>query len=1129
MSSDEASSEVTYTSISSDYEVPSDAYSPGVIIYGYDGLPMHLVYPPSLDYMPEYEEPEQAPLSPNYVPGPEYPEYLASSDDEIPIEDQPYAAASPVALSPGYIANSDPEDELEDGPTDYPADGRDDDDDESSGDDVNDEDEDEASEEDKEEEEEHLAPVDSTAAASSVIDPILFDEAEVARLLAIPTPPPSPLTPLLSPLPQIPLPPFPVPSPPATSPTYAKAPLGFTAARIRLRASSPILSPTSPPTHDPLPLPAPSTSCIANILKADIPHRKRLSLTPPTPSFEVWESDAPIRHVPREVGYGITDTWDALVDTIQEGAPTTLEEVNTRMTELAETHDAVVHYELQAYRAHIQIQDLRINSHEALTSTLVAQVSSQQSQLIAALGQIQALQELALMCGRIDPKESDVIEKYVGGLPDMIQGNVMSTKPKTIKVAVEMANNLMDQKLHMLAERQTENKSGNDNAAAKVYMVGNAQTNPDSNVITGTFILNSCYAFILFDTGADKSFVFTTFSYLIDITPTILDHYYDVKLADGKIIRINTIIRGCTLNFLNHPFNINLMPIELGSIDVIIGMDWLAKYHAVIVCDEKLVRIPWGNETLIVCGNGSNHGNGTRLNIISCTKTQKYMLKGCHVFLVHVTTKETEDKSEENLLEHLPIIQYFPKVFPEDLSSLSSTLQMEFQIDLIPDATPVARAPYRLALYEMKELSDQLRSFLTKASKTQFLTLGTSKKVAFEWGNKQEAVFQTLKNKLCSTPIFALHQGAENFIVYCDASHKVLGVVLMKNEKCLPKDLEALFVRNQVYGVHYHKSLQHILDQKELNMRQRHWLELLRDYDYEIHYHTGKANVVDDALSRKEWIKPLWDMKKLYWWPNMKADIATYVRKCMTCAKVKAEHQRPSGLLVKPEIPQWKWDNIIMDFVTKLTNSSQGYDTIWVIIDRLTKSVIFLLMRETDPMEKLARMYLKEVVRRHGIPISIICDRDETTEVIQIKQRIQAARDRQKSYADLKRKPMEFQVEDRVMLKVIPWKGVIRFGKQGKLKPSTFHVSNLKKCYFDEPLAVPLDGLHIDDKLRFMEEPIEIMDPEVKRLKQSRIPSVKVWWNSRRGLEFTWEREDQFQKKYLYLFTKLVPSSSVTN
>ncbi|GKB62520.1 reverse transcriptase domain-containing protein [Tanacetum coccineum] len=274
-----------------------------------------------------------------------------------------------------------------------------------------------------------------------------------------------------------------------------------------------------------------------------------------------------------------------------------------------------------------------------------------------------SFQELALMCGCMFLEESDEVEKYVSGLPDMIRGNVMSYQPQTMEEAIEFANDQMDQKLITITERQNtrraytvgpgekreytgslplctkcnyhhkgpcaprcnkckkighlardcrssasnghskrdcpklKNKNrgiqgGNDNAPTKVYMVGNAGTNPDSNVVTGTFLLNNRYASILFDTGADRSFVSTTFSSLIDITPTTLDHYYDVKLADRKIIRINTIIRGCTLNFLYHPFNINLMPIELGSFDIIIGMDWLAKYHAVIDCAEKIVRIP---------------------------------------------------------------------------------------------------------------------------------------------------------------------------------------------------------------------------------------------------------------------------------------------------------------------------------------------------------------------------------------------------------------------------------------------------------------------------------------------------------------------------------------------------------
>ncbi|GJS53966.1 putative reverse transcriptase domain-containing protein [Tanacetum coccineum] len=151
------------------------------------------------------------------------------------------------------------------------------------------------------------------------------------------------------------------------------------------------------------------------------------------------------------------------------------------------------------------------------------------------------------------------------------------------------------------------NRAGNGNAVARAYAVGSAGTNPNSNVVTGTFLLNNRYASILFDTGADRSFISTAFSTLIDIIPTTLDHGYDVELADGRIIWVNTLIRGCTLNFLNHPFNIDLMPVEMGSFDVIIGMDWLAKYHAVIVCDEKLVRVPFGDKTLIFHGLTVNY------------------------------------------------------------------------------------------------------------------------------------------------------------------------------------------------------------------------------------------------------------------------------------------------------------------------------------------------------------------------------------------------------------------------------------------------------------------------------------------------------------------------------------------
>ncbi|GJX73125.1 putative reverse transcriptase domain-containing protein [Tanacetum coccineum] len=788
-------------------------------------------------------------------------------------------------------------------------------------------------------------------------------------------------------------------------------------------------------------------------------------------------------------------------------------------------------------------------------------------------------------------KESEKIERYVSGLPDMIHSSVVASKPKTMQEAIEMATELMDKKISTLAERQAESKRkledtsrnnqnqqqpfkrqnvaraytagsgdkkpyggikplctkcnynhdgpcapkcykcnrvghlarncrspanantgsnqrgngagqkptcyecgvqghfkrecpklknnnnrgnqvGNARAPAKVYAVGQAGTNPDANIVTGTFLLNNRYASILFDTGADRSFVSTAFSSQIDITPNALDHDYAVELADGRIVGVNTIIRGCTLNFLDHPFNINLMPVEMGSFDVIIGMDWLSKYQAVIVCAEKIVRIPYGNETLIIRGDGSNQGSETRLNIISCTRTQKYMLKGCQVFLAHVTTKEAEDKSEEKRLEDVPILRDFPEVFPEDLPGLPPTRQVEFRIDLVPGAAPVARAPYRLAPSEMKELSEQLKELsdkgfirpssspwgapvlfvkkkdgsfrmcidyrelnkltvknryplpriddlfdqlqgssvyskidlrsgyhqlrvreedipktafrtryghyefqvmpfgLTNAPavfmdlmnrvckpfldkfvivfiddiliysrnkkeheehlkailellkkeelyakfskcefwipKVQFLghvidsqgihvdpakiesikdwaspkspteirqflglagyyrrfiegfskiakpmTKLTQKKVKFDWGDKEEAAFQLLKQKHC---VDAMREG-DSLCITPVKNHE-------KNYTTHDLELGAVVFalniwRHYLYGTKCtvftdHKSLQHILNQKELNMRQRRWFELLSDYDCDIRYHLGKVNVIADALSRKE-------------------------------------------------------------------------------------------------------------------------------------------------------------------------------------------------------------------------------------------------------------------------------------
>ncbi|GJR80660.1 putative reverse transcriptase domain-containing protein [Tanacetum coccineum] len=252
-----------------------------------------------------------------------------------------------------------------------------------------------------------------------------------------------------------------------------------------------------------------------------------------------------------------------------------------------------------------------------------------------------------------------------------------------------------------LKNQKHGNKAGTNEARRRAYAIGGGEANPGSNVVTGTFLLNNCYASMLFDSGADRSFVSTTLSFLLDVVPSTLDVSYAVKLDDGRVAETDIILRGYTLDLLGHPFNIDLMPVELGSFDVIIGMDWLVKYQAVIVYDEKVVRIPYGNEVLIIQGDRSNGGS----KIISCTKTQKYIQKGCQVFMAQVTKKKTKDKSEEKGLEDVPTVRDFLEVFQEDLPGLPPTQQVEFQIDLGPGAAPIARSPYRLASSKMQEFS----------------------------------------------------------------------------------------------------------------------------------------------------------------------------------------------------------------------------------------------------------------------------------------------------------------------------------------------------------------------------------------------------------------------------------------
>ncbi|GJZ17955.1 putative reverse transcriptase domain-containing protein, partial [Tanacetum coccineum] len=409
-------------------------------------------------------------------------------------------------------------------------------------------------------------------------------------------------------------------------------------------------------------------------------------------------------------------------------------------------------------------------------------------------------------------------------------------------------------------------------------------------------------AYVIKDTKkSDKSFVNTSFSHLININPVRLDTSYEVELADGRVASTNTVLRGCTLNLLNHLFKINLMPIELGTFDVVIGMDWLVEQDAVIVCGKKVVHIPVKNKTLVVEGDRGT----SRLKVISCIKARKYIERGHQLFVAHVTEKEPKEKRLGDVL----VIQDFPEVFPDDIPGLPPPRQVEFKIELVPGAAPVVRAPYRLAPSEMKELADQLQELSEKGKeeheehlktilellkKEQFkgvhidpakieaiknwatpttptevrqfmglagyyrrfikgfsliskpLTKLTQKNKKYEWARTKRKRSICLSRN-CVVHLYWHYPKGQDFVVYCDASLKGFGAVLMQREKVIAYASRQLRTHEENYMTY---DLE--LGAKELNMRQRQWIELLSDYDCEIRYHPGKANVVANALSRKE-------------------------------------------------------------------------------------------------------------------------------------------------------------------------------------------------------------------------------------------------------------------------------------
>ena len=1133
----------------------------------------------------------------------------------------------------------------------------------------------------------------------------------------------------------------------------------------------------------------------------------------------------------------------------------------------------------------------------------------------------------------------------------------------------------------------------------------------EGKVISGHFVVGDSLAHILFDSGADRSFISSSFLHKSSISLEPQKFNLQILLPDGSPFLCDRIFPNFPLKISDNHLPADLIVFELGTYDIILGMDWLGRHHAEILCKEKIVRVKApGGECLI------RKNSVFPIQTISAVQAIEMIKHGDKGYLCFIASSEEKIKLS---LEETPIVCDYPDVFPEDLPGLPPRREVDFHIDLIPDATPISRTPYRFAPAELAELKKQLDELLEKGfirpsvspwgapvlfvkkkdgtmrlcidyreinkitiknryplpriddlfdqlrgaqvfskidlrsgyhqlriakedvSKTAFRTryghyeflvmpfgltnapaafmdlmqrylrpyldkfvvvfiddilvysrsreeheehlrmilellrkeklygkfskcefwleeisflghmvskggisvdpekikaitdwpiprnvtevrsfLGLAgyyrkyvenfskvarpmfkllkKGIRFQWNERHTIAFEELKKRLTTAPVLAMPDCSKPFEVYCDASFEGLGCVLMQEGKVIAyasrqlrphevnypvHDIELAAVifalklwRHYLYGLPCkiytdHQNLRYVFNQKELNMRQRRWLEVIKDYDLEIVYHPGKANKVADALSRRPRVsvnaimsvpwelyremqslgleicsrhevgqylgamtiqptlfdriieaqledpeivelihrveknetdafelgergelrmngrlcvpnqfelkneilkeghqslfhlhpgrdKMIEEIREIFWWKGLRKDVSDFVSKCLVCQRVKFERQKSSGLLQPLPVPDWKWDSISMDFVVGLPRTQRGNDVIWVIVDRLTKVARFVPMKNTWGAKQLADAYVREIVRLHGVPRTIVSDRDpkflsrfweklqeafgsklclstafhpatdgqtertiqtledllrccvldfegswedklpmvefaynnsfqssirmapyealygrkcrvplcwdlmdrtipEGPDVIQesidalkiVQQNMRAAQSRQKSYADNRRKMLQFEVGDKVFLKVSPTRGVQRFGVRGKLSPkfigpfeilrrvgevsyelalppslakvhNVFHVSQLRKYVHDPSHVLAHEPLLIEESLVYEERPIRILDTRVKELRNSRIPLVKVLWSNHGVEEATWEKEVDMRERYPNLFGK---------
>ncbi|GJR86426.1 putative reverse transcriptase domain-containing protein [Tanacetum coccineum] len=805
------------------------------------------------------------------------------------------------------------------------------------------------------------------------------------------------------------------------------------------------------------------------------------------------------------------------------------------------------------------------------------------------------------------------VKEYDVGLTDNIKGEVTSSKPTNLNKAVRMAHELMEQKSQAREARILEGKkrtwesfqSGNSSVTAPI----------DGKLPLCEYCFTrhvgqctiKCHKYGKVGHKASEQ------GHTRNRCPKkikqeevgeVHGRAYAIKDAepkDGRVVSTNTVLKGCTLNLVNRVFEIDLMPIELGTFDVIIGMDWLVKHDTIIICDEKVVRIPYGNKMLIVESDKDERVVGTTARAAG---ERIYSFEFITVGSIGVVCEKKDGSFrmciDYHELNKLTIKNRYPLSRIDDLydqlqgSSVYSKIGLRLgyhQLRIKEEDIPITAFRTRYGHFEFQVMPFRLTNVLVvfmdlmsrvcKPYLDKFVIVFIDDILVYskdeeEHGKHLKIILELLKKERfsvhvdpakikaikswaapttptkVSAPILALPKGTKDFLVYCDVSLKGYGAVLMQREKVIAYTSRQLNVHEENYTTHD-------LELGVVVFALRLWRHYLYGTKCVIRYHPRKENVVADALSQKERIKPsrvralmmtvhndlpkqiheaqkeaikknglrdltmhkshkskysihpgsdkmYKDLKPLYWWPNMKADIATYVSKCLTCAKVKVEHQKPSGLLQQPEIP--------------------------VIVDRLNKSAHFLPMKKTDGIVGDEFGYEYRLP-----PLNGWSKREDSTNIgryVAIKAAPYEALYRRKcrspvcwsevedsQLTDKRAKPLEFKVSDMVLLKVSPWKGAVHFGKHGKISPcyirpfkilarvghvaytlelpeefkgihSTFHVSNLKKCLAKGDVVVLMDETQLDDKLHMIKEPVEVVDREVKRLRQCRIPIVKV-------------------------------------